>query len=88
MLGENGYEEVSGRCSDIGEGGLGTLLVSELTPGEVVAATIQPRVAPPLTVRCVVRYRKGLVHGLEFLGLTAEQLQIVRQLCAGAAEID
>jgi hypothetical protein len=88
VLGADGYHEVRGRCGDMGEGGVGTILGSEIEPGEVVGLEIQIGEVPPMSVRAIVRYRKGLVHGLEFLGLAEEQRQVILQLCAAAAPLD
>jgi len=41
-----------------------------------------------LQVRGIVRYRKGLLHGLEFLGISESQRQVVLQLCEAAGEVD
>jgi hypothetical protein len=39
----------------------------------------------PLAVRSIVRYRRGFLHGLEFLGLTDEQQTQIRDFCAELA---
>jgi len=38
-----------------------------------------------LSGRCITRYRKGLLHGFEFLGLTLEQRSLVGSMCLGRA---
>ena len=44
--------------------------------GEVISLEFRlPAAAEILSVRSIVRYRKGFLHGLEFLGLTDEQRQ-------------
>jgi c-di-GMP-binding flagellar brake protein YcgR len=88
VLGEAGYEEIRGRCCDMGEGGLGAVLTSEISQGEVVALELQLPETPPLEVRGIIRYRKGLLHGVEFLGLSAESRGMVLRLCEGAALLD
>jgi hypothetical protein len=36
-----------------------------------------------MVVRSIVRYRKGFVHGLEFLGLSNEQQAAIDTYCEG-----
>lgn len=82
VLRDEGYRELRGRCSDVGEGGLGAVLSDDLSPGEVVSLQFAvPQQAEPLTIRGIVRYRKGLVHGFEFLGLSSDQQQALKALC-------
>jgi len=89
VLRDDGYVELRGRCSDIGEGGLGAVLTDDLLPGEVVSLQFAvPEQGEPLTVRAIVRYRKGLVHGFEFLGLSSDQRQAVKNLCQGLKPLD
>ena len=88
MLGAQGYNEVHGRSGDLGEGGLGAIFVSEISQGEVIALEMQLPSGNLLQVRGIVRYRKGLLHGMEFLGLTDEQRQAVLQLCAASTVVD
>jgi hypothetical protein len=38
-------------------------------------------------VRAIVRYRKGFIHGLEFLGLSSEQQATIDAFCEGLAAI-
>ena len=89
VLRDDGYIELRGRCSDIGEGGLGAVLTDDLMPGEVVSLQIalDPQ-AESLTVRAIVRYRKGLVHGFEFLGLSSDQQQALKTLCQNLKPLD
>jgi hypothetical protein len=88
VLGANGYYDVHGRSGDLGEGGLGAIFVSEISQGEVVALEMQLPSGGLLQVRGIVRYRKGLLHGLEFLGISESQRQVVLQLCEAAGEVD
>jgi len=88
VLGPNGYYDVHGRSGDIGEGGLGAIFVSEISQGEVVAVQMQLPSGGMLQMRGIVRYRKGLLHGLEFLGLSESQHQAVLELCETAAEAE
>lgn len=82
-LRENGYLEIQGRCSDIGQGGVGTVLNGEVPPGEVVSLELRlPARAQSLVVRAIVRFQRGFVHGLEFLGLSHEEQLAVNNFCA------
>ncbi len=40
-----------------------------------------PLAASPLKFRALVRYRKGLHHGFEFLALSKEQRETIRRVC-------
>jgi len=72
-----------GRTSELGMDGLGATLSGELQSGEVVSLEfpipLQPHV---IKLRAVVRYSDGLRCGLEFLVVTDEQRQMLRQVCA------
>ena len=86
VLREDGYLEIEGRCGDIGRGGMGTVLTSEIAKGEVVAVEFHlPEQAELFQVRAIVRYCKGFVHGLEFLGLSREQQATIDRFCEGLA---
>ena len=88
LLREEGYLEIQGRCSDIGQGGMGTVLTTEVPKGEVLSLQFQlPGCEKELVVSAAVRYRKGFVHGMEFLGLSAEQESGINQFCEGLTPI-
>jgi hypothetical protein len=79
---EDGYEEVQGRCGDIGHGGIGVVFTAECPKGEVVSVELYlPDSGFKLVVRSIVRYRRGFLHGLEFLGLTSEQKLAIESYC-------
>ena len=83
VLRETGYEELQGRCGDIGHGGIGAVFTAECVKGEVVSLEFSlPDSPTPLEVRSIVRYRKGFLHGLEFLGLTDEQRVAIETFCS------
>ena len=83
-LREDGYAEIQGRCSDISQGGMGTILNGELPPGEVVSLEVRlPASEETLVVRAIVRFQSGFVHGFEFLGPSTEQQSTINHLCAG-----
>lgn len=71
-----------GRSHELGEDGIGGTLTGELEPGEVVSMEVSlPLAAYPLKVRALVRYRHGLLHGFEFLALSAEQRSTIARVC-------
>jgi PilZ domain len=73
---------VWGRSSELGEDGIGGTLTGELETGEVVSMEFSlPLTAYPMKVRALVRYRRGLHHGFEFLALSAEQRAVIRRVC-------
>jgi len=83
VLRESGYQDLAGRCGDIGLGGIGAVFNAECVKGEVIS--LQFRLAPsaqPLEIRSIVRYRKGFLHGVEFLGLTEEQRREIADFCS------
>jgi hypothetical protein len=82
VLGEKGYVSVPGRCFEIGEGGLGAVITSELSAGEMVSLELSfPQVPEVQLLRAVVRHRMGFLHGFEFVGLLPEQLEMIRTFC-------
>ena len=82
VLREVGYVEIAGRCGDIGDGGMGTVLTAQVAKGEVVALEFNLNASrAALIVHAIVRYRKGFVHGLEFLGLSPEQQAAIEAFC-------
>ena len=83
VLRENGYQDLAGRCGDIGHGGMGAVFNSECVKGEVISLEFRlPRATEDLSVRSIVRYQKGFLHGLEFLGLTDEQRREIEDFCS------
>src|SRR5262249_53633598 len=82
LLREEGYMEIQGRCSDLSQGGMGTVLTAELANGEFLSLQFQlPRSEEEFLLRAIVRYRRGFVHGVEFLGLTSEQVDKINRFC-------
>lgn len=83
LLRENGYTEIPGRCGDIARGGLGAVLMEEIPKDEVLSLELSlPECDKPMVVRSIVRYRKGFLHGFEFLGLSPEQQSALDAFCA------
>lgn len=88
VLRPEGYLEISGRCSDVGHGGMGIVLTAEVASGEVLSLEFQlPGQTEVSAIRAIVRYRKGFIHGLEFLGLSAEQQRTIDAFCEGLAAV-
>jgi hypothetical protein len=81
-LGTHGYVRVDGRCFELAEAGLGAVMTSELTVGEMISVELFiPDLPEPITMRAVVRYRMGFLHGCEFVGLLPEQLEWIHKFC-------
>src|SRR5262249_14203722 len=82
-LNEHGYNEIRGRCADIGRGGMGTVLTAEVQAGEVVSLEFAlPNSTEAFALRAIVRYRRGFMHGLEYLGLSTAQEESISAFCA------
>jgi hypothetical protein len=72
-------ENFPGRCTDISEAGVGAMVAGELAAGQQVAIELRlPNVGVPIRVRALVRYQSQLRCGLEFVGLTVEQREMIR----------
>lgn len=76
----NGHQQLSAHCKDLSEAGIGVLIASELTPGEVVSLTFAlPEMAPPpWDIRAVLRHRRGFHYGFEFLSLSGQQTMALK----------
>ena len=62
---------------------MGAVLTAEVAKDEVLSLEFSlPGLPGPLVVRAIVRYCKGLVHGLEFLALSPEQQAAIDDYCA------
>jgi TonB family protein len=72
-------ENLPGRCTDISETGVGAVVAGELAAGQQVAVELRfPEFGVPVRARAVVRHQSRLSCGLEFVGLTAEQREMIR----------
>src|SRR5208282_6590624 len=72
-------ENLPGRCTDLGEGGVGAMVAGELAAGQQVAVELRlPNVGLPLRARALVRYQDKVRCGFEFVGLAAEQREMIR----------
>ncbi|MFY9843231.1 MAG: TonB family protein [Terriglobales bacterium] len=72
-------ENLPGRCTDISETGVGAVVAGELAAGQQVAVELRlPNVGVPVRARAVVRRQFRLHCGLEFVGLSVEQREMIR----------
>jgi hypothetical protein len=82
VLGTDGYVRIHGRCFEIAEAGLGAVITSELTAGEMVTLEFSiPDVPEMFVMRSVVRHRMGFLHGFEFIGALPEQNRRIHAFC-------
>ena len=69
-----------GRSLNLCERGIAAVLAGEVLPGEAVGVEIQlPSAAAPLRTRALVRHHDRLRCGMEFVGLTVEQVGFLRR---------
>jgi TonB family protein len=72
-------ENLPGRCTDISEAGVGAVVAGEMTAGQQVAVELRlPNVGVPVRARALVRYQSRLRCGLEFIGLSVDQREMIR----------
>jgi len=82
VLGPEGYVRIHGRCFEIAEAGLGAVITSELTAGEMVTLEFSiPDIPEAFVMRSVVRHRMVFLHGFEFIGALAEQSKRIQAYC-------
>jgi hypothetical protein len=75
-----------GRTNEIAADGVGATVTGELKSGEVVSVEFPIPIAPfIMKLRAIVRYSDGLRCGFEFLVVTAQQRETMRQLCESLA---
>lgn len=73
-------DTLPGRSVNLGEGGVAAVLAGELLPGETVGVEIQwPVAADPFRTRALVRHHDKLRTGMEFVGLTMQQQESIRE---------
>jgi TonB family protein len=72
-------ENLPGRCTDISEAGVGAVVAGEMATGQQVAVELRlPNVGVPVRARALVRYQSRLRCGLEFVGLSVDQREMIR----------
>jgi hypothetical protein len=77
---------VFGRTRDISEGGIGGVIADPLEPGTRVELEFPvPVQDSPLRMTAVVCFRRGFHHGFEFLVRDANDVTVIKRICAEAA---
>jgi TonB family protein len=72
-------DNVPGRTLEIGEGGMGVVVASQLLLGESVRVEfLLPHTNSPVKATAVVRYQRELCCGLQFIRLPLEQRSAIR----------
>ena len=72
-------DRVPGRSLNVCERGMAAVLAQEVVVGETVAIEVQlSSMASPLRIRAIVRYQDKLRIGLQFVGLSADQRDAIR----------
>ena len=72
-------DTVPGRSLNVCERGIAAMLAQELVVGETVAIEVQlSSMSSPLRMRAIVRYQDKLRIGLQFVGLSADQRDAIR----------
>jgi len=79
---------IYGRTSDISEGGLGAVIPESLSPDDEINIRLPiGRDAADVTLRAVVRHRRGFYHGCEFFSVSEEDRAAIRAACEGAVPV-
>jgi TonB family protein len=72
-------ESLPGRCTDLSEAGVGAVVAGELIPGQQVVVELRlPNMGLAVNARALVRYQQRLRCGLQFVGVTPEQREMIR----------
>ena len=80
--------EISGRTLEVGEGGVGVAVGSQLQLGESVRVEfLLPQMTTPVRATAVVRYQREGNFGLQFLRLPVEQQSIIRYWTRREADV-
>ena len=81
-------DKIPGRSVEVGEGGMGVVVASQLLLGESVRVEfLLPHMSTPVRATAVVRYQRNLCWGLQFLRLPDDQQSIIRYWTRHEAEI-
>jgi len=77
-------DRIPGRSLDLGEAGVGAVLAGELRPGEPVGVEFRlPPGGTAVRAKALVRHQERLRCGLEFVGLSVEQQEMIRYWARG-----
>jgi hypothetical protein len=77
-------DTIYGRTIDISECGLGAVISGFLERGESVSVEFNTR-AGDLRLTALVRFVHGFRHGFEFIGMSADESQNLKQACQSAS---
>jgi TonB family protein len=81
-------DNIPGRTLEIGEGGMGVVVASQLLLGESVRVEfLLPHMSTPVRATAVVRYQRERCFGLQFLRLPDEQQSIIRYWTRHEADV-
>jgi TonB family protein len=81
-------DSLYGRTLEIGEGGMGVVVASQLLLGESVRVEfLLPHMTTPVRATAVVRYRHAMCFGLQFLRLPDDQQSIIRYWTRREADV-
>lgn len=81
-------DDIPGRTLEIGEGGVGVAVASQLLLGESVRVEfLLPHMSTPVRATAVVRYQREGNFGLQFLRLPVEQQSIIRYWTRREADV-
>src|ERR1700731_1803157 len=70
-------DAVPGRTIEVGEGGVGAVLAAELYPGELVGVEFRLPESGFVLAKARVCYQERLGCGLQFLGIPADQREML-----------
>jgi hypothetical protein len=84
----NHYERLEGYCKDLSEAGIGILLAAEVNVGEVAGLSFTLPGDAPWEIRAVLRFRRGYHYGFEFLSLSTELQESLKNYLKSLARID
>jgi len=89
VLSGDDYKQLDAHGKDLSEAGIGMLVASELTIGEVFSLNFSiPGSSQAWDVRAVLRHRRGYHYGFEFLSLPADYQAVVKKFLAGLERAD
>jgi PilZ domain len=88
FLSGNKRLRLEGHGTDLSEAGIGILVAAELNVGEVVGLGFTVGGTFPRDLRAVLRYRRGYHYGFEFLSLSTEQQESLREHVKSLKPID